>query len=703
MKMTFSACVHRARFACSRVRVSSLALHVRRIRRCHRHRHRRHGVNRKWNVGMDFDYSTLSATEVEAPKMARPLPCWCRDRELVPLEENPLLQWVKRRREVEPDYAVSREVSCGLGRGRPLPANALPYSSDFSSNDNTEYVGAYWRNQRRLVEPGLEPPEPVESVGPSVVYEQLSGRQPTHAGNSGSLPPSRPERRIPSDAAQERSPAMAFASSQSPSDSRARRGTSHSWKARHEEVRRRTAGPWRSPMAAQAHYSPPVSGFRGQPRTARSQPRQPPSHGGDGANRGPSGRPFGGGGRNRGRGPSRRAGKGPMRPRRVPSFDPADYTHPFDLSTWRNSWGLGEHGDSSSDEELSDEEDSEYDEPSSPGQDSSPSLPSTSSMLAACSLTEDPPASSAVQPNAPLSPPPASSAVQPTAPLTPPPASSAVHPTAPLSPPPALSAVQPTAPLPPPPDRTAGELAFSRFLEVRGLLYSATTESIYDTISSFTAVDDVELFYAEDGVGARITATRGCSWRRLTCCSARWAPHNQGKRLSLSLSWVMENSAWASLASSLGSVIVWKRLSHLKLSRSRRCLRGQSPRVKHPLPLQWAGAQLKCPSLGPRICCAQQHCLCCFFFFFCNQVLLAAPDGLCHLFLKTCSVCCVCVLIKTATCNSVLSESFTVKIAPKPSLSARHCLETISSAVELAHTRTHRACFVPITTLHYLL
>lgn len=132
-------------------------------------------------------------------------------------------------------------------------------------------------------------------------------------------------------------------------------------------------------------------------------------------------------------------------------------------------------------------------------------------------------------------------------------------------------------------------------------------------------------------------------------------------------------------------------------SRSRRCLHRQGPRVRHPPPLQWAGAQLKRPSLGP--------CSTAFAFFFLPPGLIGSPRRtLPPPPLDVFRVLCVCVLIKTATCNSVLSESFTVKISPKPSRSAKHCLETISSAVELAHsTRALHACFVPIMAVHYLL
>lgn len=207
--------------------------------------------------------------------MAKPLPCWGRERDPVPIDENPLLQWVKRRREGEPEHA-NRAAPCDMGRGRLMTNGPSTSSPDVSSSDGMGYASAYWRNQRGPIEPGLDISESMHPVGPSTASEQLSGGRPRFVADLGSSLPSGLEHHVPSAAVPEMDPEMAAADPQSPSDPQARQGISRSWKVRHEELRRRNAEPWRSP---------PMSTLHGQPRVSQSQPRQRPSHVGDGTNK----------------------------------------------------------------------------------------------------------------------------------------------------------------------------------------------------------------------------------------------------------------------------------------------------------------------------------------------------------------------------------------------------------------------------------
>lgn len=403
--------------------------------------------------------------------MAKPLPCWGRERDPAPIDENPLLQWVNRRRENEPEHA-NRAAPCDMGRGRLMTNGPSTSSPDVSPSDGMGYASAYWRNQRGPIEPGLDISEPMHPVGPSTASEQLSGGRPSLVADLGSSPPSGLEHHVPSAAVPEMDPEMAAADPQSPSDPQARQGISRSWKVRHEELRRRNAEPWRSP---------PMSTLHGQPRVSQSQPRQRPLHVGDGTNKTAAGPAcqLGGSSRNRGKAPARRTAKAPLRegrraPRWRPSFDPSEIKLRFDLSAWRNSFSKPRATRPDDDDEESDELSDEEDDEDVPCRlrESSCAFSGRDSLESRTDLagsSADSPASS--------------------------------------------STVQPTTPFPTLP-HTEEEPALTRFLEVRGLLKTEIPESIYDTVSSYTAIDDVEVFYADDGVVGRITLSepRPITW-----------------------------------------------------------------------------------------------------------------------------------------------------------------------------------------------
>lgn len=391
----------------------------------------------------DFNYSTLSSSGKSVPIMAKPLPCWCRGRELVPLEKNPLIQWVKRQRQGELNHK-SREASRGMGRGRPLATNGLSsLLSDFS-DDDTDYVGAYWQQQTGLVEPSLDTAEPTQPVEPAASTVSLSEGQSTCVGDLGSPPPSRLEQHMPSAAIPEVGLDNAAASLP-----QARRGIAPSWKARltqmlksqREELPSGTAAPRNLHSGARASRLPLTSVPRDQPKTSRSHPCQPPSHAGDAAEGATA--TSGGSCRNLGDEPTRRRTRAPVREVRVRPrrLDPSEF-HNSDLNLWSNSWTRIRHTDNASDDEYS-EEDEEEDEEAFLEQGDSPSS---------------------------------------AAPQTPSP-----------------TVEEPTNPQ----DRDRSQL-----LEIKGLLKITTDDAIYDVVATYISVSGVEIFHADGAVGARLTLTQ---------------------------------------------------------------------------------------------------------------------------------------------------------------------------------------------------
>lgn len=81
----------------------------------------------------DFDYSLLSNLgAADAVVMLVPLQCWGRGKPNVPLEDNPLVQWVKEHLlDLEPhaNDAPYGQASRGMGRGRPVRVDQLLVSA----------------------------------------------------------------------------------------------------------------------------------------------------------------------------------------------------------------------------------------------------------------------------------------------------------------------------------------------------------------------------------------------------------------------------------------------------------------------------------------------------------------------------------------------------------------------------------------------
>lgn len=282
----------------------------------------------------DFDYSTLCISMKSGPRMAKPLPCWCRGREAVPLEQNPLIQWFRRQRlgrRGELDRESPLDGFRALGRGRPLATNGQLCSSDFS-DDDTNYVEAFWQGETRLIAPSLDTSQPAQPVDRAVPTVPLPEQQPTRDGDLGIPPPSKLE--------------------EPDSHPRARRDIiPQTWKPRREELPSGTAAP------PQASRSPPTPVPRDQPQTSRPRP----SHAGD-TTEGATASSVGSC-RNHREELTRRRARAPVQEVRVPPrrLDPSEF-HSSDLNLWRNSWTLIRHRDNASDNEHSETDEEEEDE-----------------------------------------------------------------------------------------------------------------------------------------------------------------------------------------------------------------------------------------------------------------------------------------------------------------------------------------------------
>lgn len=413
---------------------------------------------------MDLDFgrsTTLPTSDLGVPDMARPLPCWCRTGRYVPLDENPLIQWVRRQREYQAERC-NREGSAGVGRGRPLLVFSSSETSS-SSDDDTDYVGAYRRIEERVVVPSRHN-HPEHRAGRAVPPAGQSSRWGTASR-------------------------MMHASSSSGAQ------------ARPEERRRGFAGAAAAatPRAAASSATvrarcPPLTtsrALRGRPAMApRGQQYQHAAAGEAATTSGGQG----GGDREdfralRTRGAQMQAVQ--QSTRRQGSFDPAEFTHAFDLTAWRQSWPEGpDHDDEEAGEDEEDEEDEGEDdlEEADDEEDDDEDEPRHRPIQGESSLEDEEYYSSAASV---LS-------------------TELAYSTVPSpSPPPAEEATPPTASTPAPAPAAAAEpaprqRAYTRRLEVRGLLETATVESVFDVVSSFTPVDDVVLFRADGRLGAQV-------------------------------------------------------------------------------------------------------------------------------------------------------------------------------------------------------
>lgn len=424
-------------------------------------------------MNLDFGRSTTITTpEFGILDMARPLPCWCRTGESVPLEQNRLLQWVRRQRELLPERLV-REGAFGMGRGRPLLVFSSSSSDTLSnsSDDEPDYVGAYRRVQRRIV---------VRSVHYS---ERARGPPPRWAARAtngiGSSSSSRLENqmRVASVRAggmhQAGWSSLLHASSVTP----AGRGASDTGMSRAEDMRRGTpaAAPRTSSRTVRSRLPALTTStqvLRGRPVTAlRSQMLEAARRQviANLARLDASG--------DHEEAPILFTHSVPMpvaglSPRRVRSFDPAEYSHPYDLNPWRESWPRAHSlGTSDDTDELSneDEEDDDEDEPRIrrfPGQSSLEDSFSSGSSEISTELVYSTVRS--------LS------------------SSSADHTTPRVATPPPLQ----VEPVPHP--------THTRFLEIRGLVGNWIRETVYDVLASYIGILDLIVFRADDGVGARL-------------------------------------------------------------------------------------------------------------------------------------------------------------------------------------------------------
>ncbi|XP_054917348.2 uncharacterized protein [Dermacentor andersoni] len=113
---------------------------------------------------MEFEYSAISQPPVDDVPTVKPLRCYGRGLPLIPLEELPLFQYLKRKHEetLAQPLSANREVPSGIGRGRV--AKLSGFSVEDSSEEDYDVVGSYWRHQKPLcasdLNAGLEPSRP---------------------------------------------------------------------------------------------------------------------------------------------------------------------------------------------------------------------------------------------------------------------------------------------------------------------------------------------------------------------------------------------------------------------------------------------------------------------------------------------------------------------------------------------------------------
>ncbi|XP_037576193.1 uncharacterized protein LOC119458426 isoform X3 [Dermacentor silvarum] len=111
---------------------------------------------------MEFEYSLISEPPGDDVRTLKPLPCYGRGLPLIPLEELPLFQYLKRDYEMAQPVNASREVPSGIGRGSVSKLSG--FSMEDSSDEDHNVVSLYWRHQKPLstsnLNAGLEPSRP---------------------------------------------------------------------------------------------------------------------------------------------------------------------------------------------------------------------------------------------------------------------------------------------------------------------------------------------------------------------------------------------------------------------------------------------------------------------------------------------------------------------------------------------------------------
>lgn len=108
---------------------------------------------------MEFEYSLISEPPGDDVRTLKPLPCYGRGLPLIPLEELPLFQYLKRDYEMAQPVNASREVPSGIGRGSVSKLSG--FSMEDYSDEDHNVVSLYWQHQKPLsasnLNAGLEP------------------------------------------------------------------------------------------------------------------------------------------------------------------------------------------------------------------------------------------------------------------------------------------------------------------------------------------------------------------------------------------------------------------------------------------------------------------------------------------------------------------------------------------------------------------
>lgn len=506
---------------------------------------------------MEFEYSAISQPPVDDVPTVKPLRCYGRGLPLIPLEELPLFQYLKRKHEetLAQPLSANREVPSGIGRGSVAKLSGFSVE-DFSEEDY-DVVGSYWRRQKPLcasdLNAGLEPSRPAAQEknhapcrspgsGPPRARSRgrgthTSGKCPTSHGPAAAVtggygvissssqgtassstcpqvPSSLPVVSTASGAlqsAQERNNATRQPGASRPSSVSCRgRGIAEPWKQRIQQMLKQPLGSQPSNNGAKPRCPPRVSG---PPQSCPQQAKMRPSsqqlalskpqqeHAFPPTKSFPRGKIVAGAGQQAQEQSCHTSCS--RKPSRKGSYDIKTFRHAFDLSSWVDSLSAVQPREQTTESgtELKDSDDDEFHrrvsiEPDSVYESFSSSSGS-STDLAYASAVEAAPATSN----------PVSAAPAPAAPIP-----AALAPAAPI----------PAAPIPEAVASVSEKAQMSSLrgteVLIKGLPKATTPEFVYYNAACFAAVDNVIITADGDGTSAEIILTKPYSAAKLCQC-----------------------------------------------------------------------------------------------------------------------------------------------------------------------------------------
>lgn len=491
---------------------------------------------------MEFEYSAISQPPVDDVPTVKPLRCYGRGLPLIPLEELPLFQYLKRKHEetLAQPLSANREVPSGIGRGRVVKLSG--FSVEDSSEEDYDVVGSYWRHQKPLcasdLNAGLEPSRPAAqeknhapcrppgsgpprarsrgrgihtpgkcptSHGPAAAATggygviSSSGQGTTSSSTCPQVPSSLPVVSTASGAlqsARERNNAMRQPGACRPSSvSRRGRGIAEPWKQRIQQMLKQPLGLQPSNNGARPRCPPHVSG---PPQSCPQQPQMRPSSQQLALSKPRQEHAFP---------PTKSllrgkiaAGAGqqaqeqschtscPRKPFRKGSFDPKTFRHAFDLSSWVESLSVVQPRERTTESgtELTDSDDDEFHrrvsiEPDSVYESFSSSSGSSTDLVYA-SAVEAAPETSTLVPAIPVP-----------------------------------AALVPEAVASVPEQTQMSSLRGTEVL-IKGLPKATTPEFVYYNAACFAAVENVIITADGDGTSAEIILTKPYSAAKLCQC-----------------------------------------------------------------------------------------------------------------------------------------------------------------------------------------